>query len=70
MSDSPPRKVDDYAALWTKLIGPICICMLGAFGFGYELFVGHDANFGTISAGLAAAGAGFSADVVRRRVTQ
>lgn len=66
MNDTPPRKVDDYALLWTKLAGPIAICCLGAFGLIYEMIVGHNATFGTISAGLAAAGAGFSADILKR----
>lgn len=66
MDEMPPRKVDDWAALWTKLIGPMFICALGSVGFIYSLAIGHDATFGTISAGLAAAGAGLSADILRR----
>lgn len=66
MNDTPPRKIDDWAEAWRKLIGPMVICALGCFGFIYEITTGHDATLGTISAGLAAAAAGFSADILRR----
>lgn len=66
MTDTPPRKVDDYAALWTKLVAPMLLCFAGLIGFFYSLGFGHDATFGSISAGLAAAGAGLGADILRR----
>lgn len=66
MNDTPPRNVDDYAALWAKLIGPIFVCLLGSVGFMYEIAIGHNATLGTIGAGLAAAGASLSSDIFRK----
>jgi hypothetical protein len=68
MTEAPPRRVDDWAALWSKLIGPVLVCFLGCFGLIYEMTAGHDATFGTISAGLAAAGASLSADITGRHL--
>jgi hypothetical protein len=68
MNESPPPRkgVDEYAHLWSKLVGPMLLCFVGIAGFGYSLVFGHDATFGSISAGLAAAGAGLGADILRR----
>lgn len=62
----PSRNIAFWVELWTKLIGPILLCIVGIIGFLYEVTTGHDATFGTLSLGLAAAGAGLSADILRR----
>lgn len=59
-------KVDRWSEWWRKLIAPVLACAVGLAGFAYELTTGHDATFGTLSLGLAAAGAGLSADILRR----
>jgi hypothetical protein len=67
VNQDPPRKpVEDWAMLWTKLVGPMLCCVVGLAGFVYEFIIGHDATFGSLSLGLAAAGAGLSADILRK----
>ena len=63
----PNRNLSFWVEVWTRLIGPILLTIVGIIGFIYELTTGHDATFGSLSLGLAAAGAGLSADILRRQ---